>query len=60
MESFSSFEETTPPLIQEIRLIFYEEFGSGFHTYKYYLGSGATFNLPLNLDLNEAPYATVC
>lgn len=52
MESFSSFEETTPPLIQEIRLIFYEEFGSGFHTYKYYLGSGATFNLPLNLDLN--------
>ena len=53
MDGFSSFEETAPPLIQEVRLVFYEEFGSGFHTNKYYLGGGATLNLPLNLNFNS-------
>lgn len=50
-DDFSEFEEPKKRLIKSISLVLFEEFGSGFHDYKYYFGLLAKLSLPALVEL---------
>jgi hypothetical protein len=56
-EFFASDESTNQEKkyikVEEAGLFFYEEFGSGFHTYKYYSGFFSTFALPMDISMKS-------
>ncbi|MBP7215548.1 MAG: hypothetical protein KBA52_07930 [Candidatus Kapabacteria bacterium] len=53
-EFFEEFtpQETTNCFINELGLIFYEEFGADVPQYKYYFGALSSFNLPFDSKIN--------
>jgi hypothetical protein len=54
---FGEFEENSRPFVEEYGFIYYQEFGEGFHDYKYYFGALAEINLPSDIVMKtEAVY----
>lgn len=50
-DEFSDFKEQKRRLIKNISLVLFEEFGSGFHDYKYYFGALVAWSFPASIDL---------
>ncbi len=50
-DEFSMNDLDQEKFLKNIGLLFFEEFGSGFHDYKYYLGALAAFALPGSVGL---------
>lgn len=49
-DEFSDFGDEKRSLLKNISLVFFEEFGSGFHDYKYYFGGLVVLSLPAAIE----------
>jgi hypothetical protein len=52
-QALNSNNKSSNKFLEQLGLLFYEEFGSGFHEYKYYTGIFSQINLPLNIALKS-------